>query len=200
MKPAVKSIRKFFPETILSVDTFRSEVARRTVEEFNVQIINDVSGGTLDNKMFETVAGLNVAYVLMHMRGTPATMQNLTNYDDLTSEIMRFFETRVTQLIQFGVKDIILDPGFGFAKTLDQNYELLSKMNYFKELNFPLLAGVSRKSMIYKLTNTSPENALNGTTTLNTLALLTGANLLRVHDVKEAVETIKIVQKYLTQS
>ncbi|VBB47541.1 Dihydropteroate synthase [uncultured Paludibacter sp.] len=199
LKSPLKAIRKHFSETILSVDTFRSSIARYVVEEFGVQMINDVSGGTLDNEMFETVANLNVAYVLMHMRGTPETMQQLTDYENLMSDVLHFFEKRVAQLIHLGVKDILLDPGFGFAKTLDQNYELLSKISYLKELGFPILAGVSRKSMIYNLLETTPGNALNGTTVLNTLALLNGVNILRVHDVQEAMEAVKIVQKYLNQ-
>lgn len=196
---ALEIIRKQYPDIVLSVDTFRSGVARFVVENFGVQLINDVSGGTLDHRMFETIANLKVAYVLMHMRGTPDTMQQMTTYDDLMSEIILFFEKRMAQLIYLGVKDIIIDPGFGFAKTLEQNYELLSKMSYLKEMGFPILAGISRKSMIYKLLNTTPENTLSSTSALNTLALLNGANILRVHDVKEAVDTIKIVQKYLSQ-
>jgi dihydropteroate synthase len=163
-----------------------------------VDIINDISGGTLDNLMFETVASLNTSYILMHTSGTPQTMQQLTHYDNMMSEILHFFEKRVAQLVHLGVKDIIIDPGFGFAKTLDQNYELLAKMSYFKELNLPILYGISRKSMIYKLLDTTPEEALNGTTALNMLGLLNGADILRVHDVKEAVETIKIFEKYKT--
>ena len=196
LKMTLKVVRKQFPQAIISVDTFRSGVARYVAEEFGVEIINDVSGGTLDEAMFETVARTGAAYVLMHMRGTPETMQQLTHYDNMMSEILSFFEKRSTQLIQLGVNDIILDPGFGFAKTLDQNYELLAKMSYFKELNLPILAGISRKSMIYKLLESTPEEALNGTTVLNTLALLNGANILRVHDVKEALETIQIVRKF----
>lgn len=191
----LKIIRKEFPDAFLSVDTFCSGVARYVVDEFDVEIINDVSGGTLDERMFSTLAELGAAYVLMHMRGTPQTMQQLTNYDNMMAEILSFFEKRTSQLIQLGVKDIIIDPGFGFAKTLDQNYELLAKMDYFTELNFPILAGISRKSMIYKLFQSTPEEALNGTTALNTIALLNGANILRVHDVKEAAEVIRIVGK-----
>jgi len=142
------------------------------------------------------VAEMGVAYVLTHTRGTPQTMQKLTQYDNMISDILHFFEKKTTQLIHLGVKDIIIDPGFGFAKTLEQNYELLAKMTYFKELNFPVLYGVSRKSMIYNLLETTPEHALNGTTALNMLGLMNGANILRVHDVKEAVETVKIFGKY----
>lgn len=200
LKYPLELIRKRFHNIILSVDTFRANVARYVVENFDVQIINDVSGGTMDNAMFTTIAKLNVAYVLMHMKGTPETMQNLTNYENMMSDIMHFFEKRIAQLLLLDIKDIIIDPGFGFAKTLDQNYELLSKMSYLQEFGFPIMAGVSRKSMIYKLLETSPEKALNGTSVLNTIALLNGANILRVHDVKETVETIKIVQKYLSQN
>lgn len=196
IKEPLMEIRKHFPEAVLSVDTFRASVAKWAVEECNVQIINDVSGGTLDKQMFETVANVGVAYILMHMRGTPTTMQQLTDYDDIMAEIMAFFNKRVRQLIHLGVKDIILDPGFGFAKTLEQNYELMAKMNCFQQLELPILAGISRKSMIFRLLETTAEEALNGTTALNMLSLLNGANILRVHDVKEAVETVKIFEKY----
>ncbi len=192
----LKSIQSHFPEAVVSLDTYRSGVARWAVESFGVSIINDVSGGTLDDFMFETMADLQVPYILMHMKGTPQNMQEHTDYDDMLSEIMAFFEKRIAQLIHLGVKDIIVDPGFGFAKTTDQNYELLAKMYYFKELGFPILHGISRKSMIYKLLDTTPEEALNGTTALNVLGLINGANILRVHDVKEAVEAIKIFEKY----
>lgn len=192
----LKSIRKHFPDAILSVDTFRAGVARWAVKECNVQIINDIAGGTLDNTMFETVADTGAAYVLTHMRGTPQTMQQLTQYDNMLSEILEFFSKKVAQLVHLGAKDIIIDPGFGFAKTLDQNYELLAKMSYFQQLDLPILYGISRKSMIYKLFGITPEEALNGTTALNLLGLVNGANILRVHDVKEAVETVKIYEKY----
>lgn len=196
LQKPLKAIRVHFPEAIISLDTFRSGVARRAVEDFGVDIINDVSGGTLDDYMFETIADLQVPYVLMHMRGTPQTMQQFTGYDNMISQILAFFEKGVARLVHLGAKDIILDPGFGFAKTTEQNYELLAKMRYFKELGFPILYGISRKSMIYKLLDTSPEEALNGTTALNVLGLLNGADILRVHDVKEAVETIKIYKKF----
>lgn len=188
----LKAVKSHFPEAIISLDTFRSGVARWAVENYGVNIINDVSGGTLDDYMFETVADLQVPYILMYMRGTPQTMQTLTDYENLMSDILRFFEQRTTQLVHLGVKDIVIDPGFGFAKTVEQNYELLAKMSYLKELGFPILAGLSRKSMIYKLLGTTPEQALNGTTALNMVALQNGANILRVHDVKEAVETVKL--------
>lgn len=196
LRNPLKIIRTQFPDTIISLDTFRADVARWAVENYNVNIINDVSGGTLDKTMFETVADLQVPYILMHMRGTHQTMQQLTDYDNMMAEIMTFFEEKINRLIQLGVKDIIIDPGFGFAKTLDQNYELLAKMYYFKELGFPILYGISRKSMIYNLLGTSPEEALNGTTALNVLGMINGADILRVHDVREAAEAVKIFSQY----
>jgi dihydropteroate synthase len=196
LSDGLETILKKFPDTFISVDTFRSIVARHVIDNYNIAMINDISGGTLDNLMFETIADKKVAYVLMHMQGTPATMQTETNYDNIISEMMRFFEKRLSQLHLLGVTDVVIDPGFGFAKTLEQNYEILSKMHYFKELNAPILAGVSRKSMIYKLLDTDPENALNGTTAVNILALMGGASILRVHDVKEAIQTVKIFNQY----
>lgn len=190
------AIRKHFPEAILSVDTFRSSIARWAVEECNVQIINDISGGSLDANMFETVADIHAAYILMHMRGNPQTMQQLTDYDNLMADLLGYFSGKINQLVHLGVKDIIVDPGFGFAKTLDQNYEVLAKLNYLRPLEHPILCGISRKSMIYNLLNITPEESLNGTTALNMLCLLNGANILRVHDVKAAVEAIKIFEKY----
>lgn len=199
LKKPLNAIKQHFPHAIISLDTYRSEVARWAVENYEVNIINDVSGGTLDDFMFETVADLQVPYILMHMRGTPQTMQSMTDYENLMSDILRFFEQRTTQLVHLGVKDIVIDPGFGFAKTMEQNYELLAKMSYLKEIGFPILAGLSRKSMIYKLLENTPEEALNGTTALNMLALLNGANILRVHDVKPAMETIKLYSLYKQQ-
>jgi dihydropteroate synthase len=163
-------------------------------------MINDISGGTLDPMMFETVADLGVAYVLMHTRGTPQNMQGNTDYEDVVSEVLQLLQKRVAQLHLLGVNDVVIDPGFGFAKTMDQNYELLSKLSYFQEINVPILAGVSRKSMIYKLLNTDPDGAMNGTTAVNMLALMGGASILRVHDVKEAVEAIKIFSEYRKMS
>jgi len=197
---ALEIICKKFPEAIISVDTFRSPVARASVEQFGVAMINDISGGTLDPMMFETVADLKVAYVLMHTRGTPQNMQGNTDYEDVVSEVLQFLQKRVAQLHLLGVNDVVIDPGFGFAKTMDQNYELLSKLSYFQEINVPILAGVSRKSMIYKLLNTDPDGAMNGTTAVNMLALMGGASILRVHDVKEAVEAIKIFSEYRKMS
>jgi dihydropteroate synthase len=193
---ALEIILKKFPDVYISVDTFRSTVVREVVRNYKVAMINDIAGGTLDPLMFETIADLKVAYVLMHTRGTPQTMQSKTEYDDLTADVFRFLEKRIAQLRLFGVNDIIIDPGFGFAKTSDQNFELLKKLSYFKELNVPVLAGLSRKSMIYTLLDTDAEGALNGTTAANMLALLGGAYILRVHDVKEAFQTIEIYKAY----
>jgi len=193
---ALEIILKKFPDVYISVDTFRSTVVREVVRNYKVAMINDIGGGTLDPLMFETIADLKVAYVLMHTRGTPQTMQSKTEYDDLTADVFRFLEKRIAQLRLFGVNDIIIDPGFGFAKTSDQNFELLKKLSYFKELNVPVLAGLSRKSMIYNLLDTDAEGALNGTTAANMLALLGGASILRVHDVKEAFQTIEIYKAY----
>ena len=195
---ALSLIRSVYPDVYISVATFRAEVARRCVEEFGVTMINDISGGELDDKMFETVASLGVPYILMHMRGTPRTMQEYTNYGDIIADLLMYFSEKTDKLRLMGVNDIIIDPGFGFSKTLDDNYLLMNGLSEFQVLGFPVLAGISRKSMIYKLLGTSPEESLNGTTVLNTLALLGGADILRVHDVKEAVETVKIVTKTLT--
>ena len=193
---ALEIILKKFPDVYISVDTFRSTVVREVVRNYKVAMINDIGGGTLDPLMFETIADLKVAYVLMHTRGTPQTMQSKTEYDDLMADVFRFLEKRIAQLRLFGVNDIIIDPGFGFAKTGDQNFELLKKLSYFKELNVTVLAGLSRKSMIYNLLDTDAEGALNGTTAANMLALLGGASILRVHDVKEAFQTIEIYKAY----
>jgi len=193
---ALEIILKKFPDIYISVDTFRSTVVREVVRNYNVAIINDIGGGTLDPLMFETIADLKVTYVLMHTRGTPQTMQSKTDYEDLVADVFRFLEKRIAQLRLFGVNDIIIDPGFGFAKTGDHNFELLKKLSYFKELNVPLLAGLSRKSMIYSLLNTDAEGVLNGTTAANMLALMGGASILRVHDVKEALQAVEIYKAY----
>lgn len=195
---ALKWIRKEFPSVPISVDTFRSKVAEIAIEN-GADIINDISGGTLDEAMFSTIAQLKVPYILMHMKGTPATMQSMTKYDNLLSEIIHFFEERIRKLTLSGVKDIIVDPGFGFAKTLDQNYELLQKLPYLQQLGYPILVGISHKSMLYKLLDVDAAHTLNATTIANTIALMNGANILRVHDVKEAVEAIKIVEKTKAQ-
>lgn len=195
LEPALRIIRKEFPDAILSVDTFYSEVAKPAVEKYGVNIINDISGGQIDGKMFDTVARLNVPYILMHMRGTPQTMQQHTGYDNLIQEILYYFSERIAKLNLLGVNDIIIDPGFGFSKTMDQNYQLMAYLKYFNIFEVPILAGISRKSMIYKLLECSPQESLNGTTVLNTVALLSGAAILRAHDVKEAVECVKIAKK-----
>ena len=188
---AVKLISKKFPEAIISVDTFRSEVAKQSVLE-GASIINDISAGELDEKMFATVAELNVPYIIMHMRGTPQTMKTLTAYDNILKEIIDYFHQKIYQLESAGVRDILVDPGFGFAKTIDQNFQLLNSLEYFKICGKPILTGLSRKSMIWKTLDTNPENALNATTALNMMALLKGSDILRVHDVKEAMEVIKM--------
>ncbi len=187
----VKNIRQELPGLYISVDTFRSEVAKEAVLG-GADIVNDISGGGLDPLMFQTVAELQVPYILMHMKGSPQTMKKEAVYDNMLVEIFTYFRNKVTELYREGLKDIILDPGFGFAKTIAHNYELLSGLAYFEKLELPLLVGLSRKSMIYKSLEITPAEALNGTTALNMLALAQGANILRVHDVKEAVETAKL--------
>lgn len=195
LKTALSILRNKFPDAVVSVDTFRSEIARKSVEEYGVEIINDISGGQLDDKMFQTIADLKCAYIMMHMRGTPQTMQQYCQYDNLFQDICHYFVERLDRLRELGVANVVLDPGFGFSKTLDQNYELMSFMQHFAILDKPLLVGISRKSMIYKLLGTDPAESLNGTTVLNTVALAKGADILRVHDVKEAVEVVRISQK-----
>ncbi|MDD4536263.1 dihydropteroate synthase [Petrimonas sulfuriphila] len=195
LEPTLRLVRKEFPNTILSIDTFYSEVAGPAVEKYGVNIINDISGGQIDDNMFETVARLNVPYILMHMRGTPQTMQQHTHYDNFIQDILYYFSEKISKLNLLGVNDIIIDPGFGFSKTTDQNYQLMAYLKYFNIFDVPILVGISRKSMIYKLLECTPQESLNGTSALNTFALLSGANILRVHDVKEAVECVKIVGK-----
>lgn len=192
---ALKILNAHYPDTPLSVDTFRADVARRCVEEYGVAIVNDISGGELDREMFDTVARLHVPYIMMHMRGTPQTMQQHTDYTDMMEEIMLYFAGKVRRLRLLGVNDIILDPGFGFSKTVEQNYALMSHLREFGEFGLPLLVGVSRKSMIYKFLGGTPADSLNGTTVLNTFALMNGADILRVHDVRAAVEAVKIVNQ-----
>ncbi|MEM6299055.1 MAG: dihydropteroate synthase [Bacteroidota bacterium] len=191
IRPAIKAIKRAFPTAIVSIDTFRSEVARVAVSE-GATIINDVSGGNLDEKMFQTVADLGVLYILMHMRGTPQTMKTLNQYEDLIGDIVDELQKKIYKLNVLGVTDIIIDPGFGFAKNIPQNFKLLRHMQSLSILERPILAGVSRKSMIYKTLDTDPTQALNGTTALNMVALQNGAKILRVHDVKEAVETVTL--------
>lgn len=193
LRPALALLRDEFPELHVSVDTFRSDVARFAVEEYGAGIINDVSGGTLDDKMYSTVVGLQVPYILMHMRGTPETMQSLCDYQDVGLEVLDFFIERSERLRDMGLHDLIIDPGYGFAKTLEQNYQLMAYLPRFREaLELPILVGISRKSMIYKLLGISPEESLNATTVLNTYALMHGASLLRVHDVRPAVEAVRL--------
>jgi dihydropteroate synthase len=196
LEPALKRLRDEYPQIPVSVDTFRAEIGRRAVEDYGVAVINDISGGAMDEKMFETVARLRVPYVLMHMRGTPQTMQQNTAYHHLVEDVLLYFAGKLRTLRLLGVNDVIVDPGFGFSKTLEQNYELLRYLNEFSTiLECPLLVGVSRKRMIYDLLGNTAEESLNGTTALHTFALLNGADLLRVHDVKAAAEAVKIVDK-----
>ena len=195
LRRGLAALRRAAPEAVVSVDTFRADVARMCVEEYGVAIINDIAAGEMDPEMFATVAQLGVPYVMMHMQGTPQNMQLNPHYDNLMKEVMTYFAEKVDRLRQMGAKDLILDPGFGFGKTLDHNYELLSHMEEFAEFGLPLLVGISRKSMIYRLLDITPQESLNGTTVLNTIALLKGAHILRVHDVKPAVEAVKMVGK-----
>lgn len=189
---ALGIIRRQWRDVLISVDTFRADVAQRCVEQWGADIINDISGGTLDKDMFATMARLQVPYVLMHMRGTPETMSSLTDYDNVTTDVLEWMARRVDELRQTGVEDIIADPGFGFAKTLEQNYQLLAQLSAFHTLEIPLLVGISRKRMIYSPLGCSADQALNGTSVLNTWALTQGAHILRVHDVKAAVEAVML--------
>ncbi|RKS03524.1 dihydropteroate synthase [Flavobacterium sp. 102] len=191
--PIVKSVLQHFPETLISVDTFRANVAKIAIEN-GACIINDISAGSLDENMMPTVAELQVPYIMMHMKGNPQTMQSLAQYQNVTKEVLFYFSEKVAQARSMGINDLIIDPGFGFAKTLEQNFEVMNNLELFRMLELPILVGVSRKSMIYKTLDTSAEFALNGTSVLNTIALQKGANILRVHDVKEALESIKLVQ------
>ncbi len=197
LMPALKLIRNEFPDAILSVDTFYADVAKEAVEEYGVNIINDISGGQIDERMFDVVAQLNVPYILMHMRGMPQTMQQFTHYDNFIQDVLYYFSERIARLNELGVNDIIIDPGFGFSKTISQNYELMAYLKYFPIFEEPILVGISRKSMIYKLLGITSGESLNGTSALNTVALLSGVNILRVHDVKEAVECIKIIENLI---
>jgi dihydropteroate synthase len=192
--PIVKLLVENFPDILLSIDTFRSEVAKQAIEN-GAALINDISAGLLDEKMLETVAKLQVPYIMMHMKGTPQTMQSLANYEDLLKEMNYYFSERIAKARRFGLNDIIIDPGFGFAKTLEQNYELLQNLELLQFHDLPVLAGISRKSMIYKVLETAPEETLNGTTFLHAFCLQKGANILRVHDVKEAVECVSLIRQ-----
>ena len=195
LRMGLELIRQHHPEAIVSVDTFRADAARMCVEEYGAALINDISAGQMDEQMFPTIARLDIPYVIMHMKGTPKDMQICPQYDHFLKEIFYFFSEKVQKLRDLGVKDIIIDPGFGFGKTLEHNYQLMNHLEEFKLFELPILVGVSRKSMIYKLLETTPEEALNGTTALNAIAIQKGAHILRVHDVKEAVETVKIIGK-----
>ena len=192
--PVQQSVLKHFPDTILSIDTFRSNVAKICLDS-GAAIINDISAGTLDENMFGVVAHFHAPYIMMHLRGKPQTMTTLTQYDDIVKELLYYFSEKIAKARSFGISDLIIDPGFGFAKTLDQNYEVLQKLELFQNLDYPILVGISRKSMVYKVLESSADAALNGTTVLNTIALSHGANILRVHDVKEAVESVKLFEK-----
>ena len=194
LRMGLEILRKTQPGAVISVDTFRADVARMCVEEYGVAIINDIAAGEMDTDMFRTVAELGVPYIMMHMQGTPQNMQQHPHYDNLLKEVFLYFAQKVQQLRDLGMKDIILDPGFGFGKTVEHNYELLAHLEEFRVFELPLLVGVSRKSMIYRLLGNTPQDALNGTTVLDTICLLKGADILRVHDVREAVETVKIVE------
>ncbi len=191
----LEAVRIEWPEAIVSVDTFRAEVARRCVEEWNVAIVNDIGGGTLDPDMWNTVGELGVTYVLMHMRGTPATMTGLSDYGDVTAEVLSDLAFKLAELREAGVADVIIDPGFGFAKTVEQNYRLLADLREFRVLGAPLLAGLSRKTMIWKTLGVTADEARDGTIALDTVALMNGADILRVHDVRPAVETIKLLEQ-----
>lgn len=191
--PVIQMLVKIFPDILISVDTFRSEVAKAAIEA-GAAIINDIAAGNLDDKMLETVAKYNVPYIMMHMRGNPKTMQSQTQYDDIIKEMLYYFSERVSQARSLGINDIIIDPGFGFAKTTEQNFQVMQKLELFQILDLPLLSGISRKSMIYKTLGTTPQESLNGTTVLNTISLIKGAKILRVHDVKEAVEAVALFE------
>jgi dihydropteroate synthase len=192
--PVIAAITKKLPEALLSIDTFRAKVAAEAVAA-GAHLINDISAGGMDEAMFDTIADLQVPYIIMHMKGTPQTMQKQAVYEHLTLEIIDYFSAKIAELKKLGVHDVIIDPGFGFAKTLDHNYELMGQLQDLQVFGLPILAGISRKSMIYKLLGTTAGEALNGTTVLNTIALLKGASILRVHDVKAAAECIALIEK-----
>ncbi len=196
LKIALEVIRTDFPDVIVSADTFRSSVASMAVKDYEVDIINDISAGSADENMFDTIAALNVPYIMMHIKGTPQNMQVNPTYDDVVGEIINYFSEKIQKAKLSGICDVIIDPGFGFGKTLEHNYRILSRLDDFKIFELPILVGLSRKSMIYKALDATPKEALNGTTVLNTIALMNGANILRVHDVKEAMETVKLFSLY----
>jgi dihydropteroate synthase len=193
--PAINLIRDHFPDTIISVDTYRANIARTVVKDYSVEIINDISGGELDKAMFETIADLGIPYIFMHMKGSPLIMQTQTRYKDILAEMLDYFAIKIEQLRSLGIYDIVIDPGFGFSKTTEQNFYLLNRLNIFQVFELPVMAGISRKSMIYKTLKTDPSGSLNGTTVLNTIAILKGADIIRVHDVKEAIQVITLLEK-----
>lgn len=199
LRKGLSVIRRVAPDAIVSVDTFRADVAKMCVEEYGVGIVNDISGGMLDKDMFATVAKLGIPYILMHMQGTPQNMQQNPHYDDVVKEVFMYFAEKVQRLRDLGVKDIILDPGYGFGKTVEHNYELMNHQEELLEFELPLLVGISRKSMIYKALGITADEALNGTSVLNTISLLKGANILRVHDVATCVEVVNLIQKLLAK-
>ena len=194
--PVLELIKSKIPNLILSVDTFRAEVARIVVRDYSVDMINDISAGEMDEKMLQTIAALNVPYIMMHMQGTPQTMQQNPQYNNVVREVIGYFSEKISLTKMLGINDVIIDPGFGFGKTIEHNFQLLNYLSDFRIFELPILVGLSRKSLIYKLLKTAPDNSLNGTTVLNTLALAGGANILRVHDVKEARETIMLFKEY----
>ena len=199
LRKGLSVIQRVAPNAIVSVDTFRADVAKMCVEEYGVGIVNDISGGMLDKDMFATVAKLGIPYILMHMQGTPQNMQQNPHYDDVVKEVFMYFSEKVQRLRDLGVKDIILDPGYGFGKTVEHNYELMNHQEELLEFGLPLLVGISRKSMIYKALGITADEALNGTSVLNTISLLKGANILRVHDVATCVEVVNLIQKLLAK-
>jgi dihydropteroate synthase len=196
--PAISLIRNHFPGTIISVDTYRANVASRVVKDYSVELVNDISGGEMDKNMFETIADLRIPYIFMHMKGSPLTMQTQTHYEDILTEILDYFASRIDRLRLIGLTDIVIDPGFGFSKTIEQNFYLLNRLDTFRIFESPIMVGISRKSMIYRTLNSEPSGSLNGTTVLNTVALLKGADILRVHDVKEAVQIVTLIEKLKT--
>lgn len=192
LSKGLTTIRKHFPNAIISVDTFRASVAKHVVTNFNASMINDISAGNMDGEMVDTIASLSVPYIAMHMQGTPQNMQQKPSYSNVVKDLISFFAQKIDYLYKAGVRDVVIDPGFGFGKTIEHNYTLLQNLEAFKLFGLPILVGLSRKSMVYKTLNIKPEEALNGTTAINTIALLKGANILRVHDVREAVEAISL--------
>lgn len=197
--PIIELVIKHFPDTLISIDTFRAKVAKECIEN-GAAIINDISAGSLDNTMFEVVGKLKVPYIMMHMRGTPQTMQSFTNYNNIVKEMIFYFSQKLAEARKYGIQDIIIDPGFGFAKTVEQNYEVLNKLELFSIIELPLLVGMSRKSMLYNLLNINSQEALNATSVVNTLSLTKGAKILRVHDVKEAIQCIKLYNGMISKN